>query len=790
MLRCIKYECRKLFGHPIISILWVVLLVLNSVGLTVNETTQQSVWFENRSLAADIEAQYSVLPPQDAAEQLKEWCSHNELMAYASWSRDGAPRDEARTQLALLLEMYPDLPDLMEEIDPVYYYDTYSIYSDLYSRYQWLDEYPAYLQQVQRQAEQMQATTLFSTENTFSLRNSQKTAQDFAACTRICLRVGNDRFLAAVNHWRGADVLALVLLLMVAFFLFLEEQENEVFRLVRATPNGRTTTAAAKLTTGCLSAVAIATTFSAGTMLTAGVLYGAPDWRRSVQSIRSFRGCTLFLTEGSYLVCFLMQKLLAFLAVTLLIACLVAFLKSSKLVCVAGVLVAAAEAGFYVFLHPASVGNVLKYLNLLFLLDPATVFTEYVNLNFFGYALSVRPVLYGACGVFFLLLGGFFLYQYARPAPLSLPALPGAVRGVTLQLPTLKTTGLFWQESRRMLISSRGILVWVLAVALVLGWCCQLPLVRLDYNQSVYRYYLRQVEGSLTEEQTDTIEAWDRMFDSISLQAQALQEQFENGQITTEEYKAQTVALEALSQQSKGFQLLYSQYERVRLLEAQGLQPALIDTISEEYLLNNPTRDLVSGGGMLLLLVLLVQPVAGEDTALSRLHSTTVNGRKLWRLRVIIVLVFSFVFVVLKWIPVLWDMMRQYPIASWNAAIQSLQTYMNCTARLTILQLLVFWIAAQILSCAFYTLAFFSITKWLGRPSLSLPANILILFSGLAALLLPTDVLHFINPTGAFLTPGAIILENIPAYLVIQLFLTVLTLLCALKVPHARNHLP
>ena len=768
MLRCMKYECCKLFGHPVIGILWVVLLVLNSMGLAINETTQQTVWFENRSLAADIEARYAALPPREAAEQLKDWCSHDELIAYAAWTRDGAPQGEAQTQLDLLLEMYPDLPDLLEEIDPGYYYDTYALYTDLYSRYQWLEEYPAYLQQVQLQAEQMQATTLFSAENSFSLRNSQKTAQDFAACAGIELRVGNDRFLTAVNQWRGADILALVLLLMVVFFLFLEEQENDVFRLVRATPNGRTTTAAAKLMTGCLFALAIALTFSAGTMLTAGVLYGAPDWGRSVQSIRSFRGCTLFLTEGSYLICFLVQKLLAFLAVALVVACLVAFLKSSKLVCVAGVLVAAAEAGFYVFLHPASVGNALKYLNLLFLLDPAAVFTEYVNLNLFGRAVSVRPVLCGACGVFFLLLGGVFLRQYARPARLSLPV---AVRGAAPGLPALKTAGLFRQETRRILLSGRGLLIWGLAAALVLGWCVQLPIVHPDFDLAVYRHYLHQVEGILTTETADTIEGWEQMFASIPPQAQALQEQLESGQITAEEYKARTVALESLSRQSKGFHLFCSQYDRVVLLEAQGLRPALIDTTSEEYLLNNPTRDVISGAGMLLVLMLLILPIAGEDTALSRLLCATKNGRKLWRLRVAITLVFSVVLVILKWIPVVWDMQRQYPIEAWDAAIQSLESYMNCTAGLTILQLLLFWGAAQLLSCAFYALCFFAVTKRLGRASLSLPVNILIIFAGLAALLLPADVLDLFNPASGFVAPGSAMLEHAPAYLLLRLAL-------------------
>lgn len=782
MFRCMKYECCKIFGNPVIGILWAILLILNIIGMTASEYKQEPGWFRNRSLAVEIEAQYAALPPEEAAEQLEEWCSHSELMAYASWSRDGAPQDEAQTQLALLLEMYPDLPALVQEIDPVYYYDTYSLYADLYSRYQWLNEYPDYLRQVQKQAEQLRTTALFSEENTFSKRNAQKNAEDFAACKQIPLQIGSNRFLTAVNRWRIADIFTLVLVLMVGFFLFLEERENDVFRLIRATPNGRTATAAAKLMTGCLFAAMIAATFAVGTMLTAGALYGAPDWERSVQSISSFRGCTLPLTEGTYLICFVLQKLVAAVLITLLIACLAAYLPSIKLVCVAGVILGATETFFYVFLHPASAGNCLKYINLLFLEDPAAVFTEYTNLNFFGYALSVRPVLYGTCLVFSLLLGGCFLNRYPLPERRPLPVLPLPAHGNRLHFPVLKTTSLFWQEIRRILVSGRGGFVWGLAFALVCVWCCQLPTVRLEYDQAVYRYYLHQVEGTLTEEHEAIIEDWNRNFASLPHQVQSLQEKLENGQITADEYKAQTVALEAFSNQQEGFQLVWLQYERVSLLNERGIQPALIDTISEEYLLGNTTRDVISYVGMLLLLLLLVLPISGEDTSLSRLVSATENGRNVWRLRIAVSALFGMALTFLKWMPVLWDMLRQYPIAEWDADIQNLQMYGNSDTRLTILQFLLFWIFSQLLASIFYSQSFLIFISVLGRASLSVPAGLLLIFLSLAAWRFPAEAAALLNPASAFFSPGTVLLDHALLSILLRGILAVVSVCCAGKI--------
>lgn len=72
MFRCMKYECCKIFGNPVIGILWAILLILNIIGMTASEYKQEPGWFRNRSLAVEIEAQYAALPPEEAAEQLEE----------------------------------------------------------------------------------------------------------------------------------------------------------------------------------------------------------------------------------------------------------------------------------------------------------------------------------------------------------------------------------------------------------------------------------------------------------------------------------------------------------------------------------------------------------------------------------------------------------------------------------------------------------------------------------------------------------------------------------------------
>jgi len=66
--------------------------------------------------------------------------------------------------------------------------------------------YGAYLERVQKQAQNMQMSSLFSQDkNSFVYKNILKTAQDFAGCSTQGVRLGNDR---AITYWLSFSLAA------------------------------------------------------------------------------------------------------------------------------------------------------------------------------------------------------------------------------------------------------------------------------------------------------------------------------------------------------------------------------------------------------------------------------------------------------------------------------------------------------------------------------------------------------------------------------------------------------
>lgn len=144
-----------------------------------------------------------------------------------------------------------------------------------------------------------------------------------------------------------------------------------------------------------------------------------------MQSIRSFRECSVPLTVIQYLLLFLLQKGAGCALLVLAFAFLTLLFRSGKLAYLAAALTGGAEFLCCRLLHPASLFNSLKFLNIFYILNPARIYTEYVNLNLFGQPVGIRGGLAVFCAAgAALLIGGVCFFD----APSAGMEMAGAFR--------------------------------------------------------------------------------------------------------------------------------------------------------------------------------------------------------------------------------------------------------------------------------------------------------------------------------------------------------------------------
>ena len=362
--------------------------------------------------------------------------------------------------------------------------------------------YGAYLERVQKQAQNMQMSSLFSQDkNSFVYKNILKTAQDFAGCSTQGVRLGNDR---AITYWLSFSLadwgfLAGILLLVMSF---LEERQKGLTPIVRTCPRGRQKLQATRLV--------ILLGFSLVMTL---VLYALPlgislildggwqDLSRPMQSVAAFGKCTAQLTLWGFLGQFFLVKVLCGFLLGVLLWFLLGFLEQVQLRWLVTGVGLAVEYLLFTLIPAPSIFSPLRYLNVFSYVFPFGLYTQYVNINFFTLPVGQRPMLLGLLAVLTLVLGGAVVWIQSRRFPFGNRDRLGKVLHLWNRLADVfrRHLGMLGFEWYKLLFLSAGGIFLVLGMLLPRNLYCNANAYG-SLEDSVYRQYLAQVQGPITED--------------------------------------------------------------------------------------------------------------------------------------------------------------------------------------------------------------------------------------------------------------------------------------------------
>ncbi len=317
-----------------------------------------------------------------------------------------------------------DLPALARAVrdrDNDGVFSTYVKYLDavqtLQGEIEYLSGYGAYLAGVQAQAESQAQTSLFGRPGSFAQRNLSKTAEDFRGLLGVETAFGNSQGIERWLNFELADYFHL-LAIIVTVLAFLEERKKGLWPVLRTTRGGR----------GRLGLVRVGSLFAASAGAT--VLYtvapfvlsmtihgGWGDLTRPLQSVESFSFCTLRISVAQWLGLFFAVKVLAGVFIGLFLWFVLGAVTNPQFtVSVLGVTLAA-EYALYAFLPVQSILNGLKYLNIFAYVRTATLYTEYLNIDLFGFPVGNRRLALWAMAAAGALLTAVVLLDQARRRP-------------------------------------------------------------------------------------------------------------------------------------------------------------------------------------------------------------------------------------------------------------------------------------------------------------------------------------------------------------------------------------
>ena len=256
----------------------------------------------------------------------------------------------------------------------------------------YLSGYGDYLASIQANKESMLSLSIFNDPNSFSSRNIIKTAEEFGGLEGVSLELGADGAVDAFMGFAITDYLLLAVLALICIS-FLEERKKGLWSVVHASPHGRLRLALRRA--GILfgiSAVSVLLFYGTNLLLGFSLYGGLEDLGRAAQSVEVLGKLPLPCTVGQFLTQYMLLRIAVACFVALLLWLLLTAINNVKytIIVAAGVLVA--EYSLYTFLPVQSFLNAFKYFNIFTYISLSDFYTNYLNIDLFGFPLGIRSI--------------------------------------------------------------------------------------------------------------------------------------------------------------------------------------------------------------------------------------------------------------------------------------------------------------------------------------------------------------------------------------------------------------
>ena len=409
-------------------------------------------------------------------------------MAYAGSSYLQAYRDENAAMFDAYEQEYKDksytlfTDDLNTE---------YRLFNQLQNEYDTVAAYTDFLDGVQTKATQLAGISIFQNDKTgYDLKNIEATAKVYAGLTATEIDYYPQKGLYTAISYAFTDLILLASMLLLALILVRQERDSGLLSLVRSLPGGRLKTALAKLAAFAASLLVVLTVLYGVNLAYCSASFGLGSLNRTIQSVPALMRCTMQITVGQYLLRFLLAKWAGAFVMGLwvMLAALVA--KRAAAGWVGALALPLAMYGIRAAIPATSHWNVIKYANMVSLLQTNELLGNYRNLFWFGNPVSLPLVEWLTAAV---LGGSLFAAFCAVFAKAQLP--PAAKRSFALPFSRkTRATSVTHEEGRKLLLMN-GAAVF-LAAFLVFGIYQGVTAESyIDADEIYYAYYMKHISG-------------------------------------------------------------------------------------------------------------------------------------------------------------------------------------------------------------------------------------------------------------------------------------------------------
>lgn len=374
---------------------------------------------------------------------------------------------------------------------------------ELYAEEYQVATYDAYLRSVQERKDVLGGVSIFGKqdENSFSFRNVQKSAADYAGLTTDGIRWIPSKTIVSTIESTWTDIFLILLVFLFIGILITEEKQKELFYITRSTKYGISHCILSKLSALFIHCLVFSAVFFCLNYLFFGFSAGWCDVTAKLQSLAPYTETNLSISILGYLLLSVLTKSLIIFGTGAMLTAVCILSENVVLPYLLGLLFWAISWMLYQFIPAVSKLSMAKHINLFGILRTENLYGTYLNLNFGGYPFSRVVLSWIVIGI--VVLSGIILTYvfFLKGKGLQIKRL-----AKRFTFPFRPHNSLIRHESYKILITNHA-----LAILLVFGTLIGYNELRSPYTPSVQEQYYRdimlQLEGQHTDEKNRLIES-------------------------------------------------------------------------------------------------------------------------------------------------------------------------------------------------------------------------------------------------------------------------------------------
>ena len=552
----VKSEIRKLFQRLSTCIILLVLLAANGF-LVWNQPlpgAEQYYQFD----ASHILSLYSALP-DDAASALKALGQQDDALLEAMFQ-------ETDAGVLLTSDIYAEhklFSNVMERVEPVACYD-------------------AILNEIDENADTLLLTGRYEPD-TFGHRNILKSREQYRGLSDVRPEILYSGAVELLPGGRITDLILILFCLLVGFELITSEKTNGTLQLIKTTFQGGDRLITSKVLAGLVLAL-VGTFFLYGMNLVIGFLRcGMIPMDAPIQSVFGFIRSPWRISIGMYVLGFFCMKYLWAVSITAIVYLACSIGKSGVESC-----------GIFLILCAP--------LSLLLTGDTVGLFSEYRNLDLFGWPISSFFV--SILGMLLVSSAGFILTAaiHKKTSPIIADRRSkntGKVGRVSVNLISYEAQKLFLMNGA----------AWVLVGLMAVQTVAYLNFnAYLSPQERLYMAYSERLEGKASPEKDAFLEEEAARFEALYLQMEGYTSALASGQMQQESFEALSSRINRQLESEEVFLRAKNQYDRMK---AQGY----------DYVCQTGYERLLGPEGQEDALILLIQMMITLILGLASIHA-------------------------------------------------------------------------------------------------------------------------------------------------------------------------